>query len=288
MCKICRSSTYHLDLHKENIITKLQKLYSPPTNLTTGNKSPSLFLKKRLCTGNLLLACKIFIERQCQYCNNFFLRIQSCYTGDEKVHHRGYHLSPTLLYKSHKSILLDLITILLKNQTGCVCFFTTFLCSFSFLFLVLPQGVGSNAWLFSSFLKPSNVTGVPGCTFLPLYLCFVFSGRPIPQCSLRSDKQLSFNIWIESSLLVSFDFPGNHFKTSLFIGTIPHPLKPATKCSPLSWTNAWFRNFGMTSFGIVPVRRVFLCHPFSNPCHVFNGLKTARANGWHKWSGIQG
>ena len=33
---------------KENIITKLQKLYRPPKNLRSGNKSPALFLKKRL------------------------------------------------------------------------------------------------------------------------------------------------------------------------------------------------------------------------------------------------
>ena len=48
---------------KENIITKLQKLYSPPRNPRVGNKSPALFVKKPLCTGNLLLQYKIFIER---------------------------------------------------------------------------------------------------------------------------------------------------------------------------------------------------------------------------------
>ena len=36
---------------KETIITKLQKLYSPPRNPTTGNKSPMLFMKKALCVG---------------------------------------------------------------------------------------------------------------------------------------------------------------------------------------------------------------------------------------------
>ena len=30
---------------KENIITKLQKLYSPPRNPRAGNKSPTLFVK---------------------------------------------------------------------------------------------------------------------------------------------------------------------------------------------------------------------------------------------------
>ena len=48
---------------KESIITKLQKLYSPPGNIRAGNKSPALFLKKRSCTGDLLPAYKIFIER---------------------------------------------------------------------------------------------------------------------------------------------------------------------------------------------------------------------------------
>ena len=48
---------------KENIITKLQKLYSLHRNLKVGNKQPTLFLKKPLCTCNLLPASKIFIER---------------------------------------------------------------------------------------------------------------------------------------------------------------------------------------------------------------------------------
>ena len=48
---------------KENIITKLQKLYSLPRNPRAGNKSPTLFVKKPLCVGDLLPACKIFIER---------------------------------------------------------------------------------------------------------------------------------------------------------------------------------------------------------------------------------
>ena len=39
---------------KENIITKLQKSYSLPRNPRAGNKSPMLFEKKPLCTGNRL------------------------------------------------------------------------------------------------------------------------------------------------------------------------------------------------------------------------------------------
>ena len=48
---------------KENIITKLQKLYSLPRNPRAGNKSPTLFVKKPLCTGDLLSTYKIFIEK---------------------------------------------------------------------------------------------------------------------------------------------------------------------------------------------------------------------------------
>ena len=48
---------------KENIITKLQKLYSPPRNARAVNKSSALFVKSLLCTDYLSPACKILIER---------------------------------------------------------------------------------------------------------------------------------------------------------------------------------------------------------------------------------
>ena len=48
---------------KENIITKLQKLYSSPRNSRAGNKSPALFVEKPHCTGDLLPARKILIEK---------------------------------------------------------------------------------------------------------------------------------------------------------------------------------------------------------------------------------
>ena len=48
---------------KEDIITKLQKLYIPPRNPMAGNKSPALYMKTPLCMGHLLAMCKIFIER---------------------------------------------------------------------------------------------------------------------------------------------------------------------------------------------------------------------------------
>ena len=48
---------------KKNIITKLQKLYSSPRNPRAGNKSPAIFVKKPLCTGDLSPARKMFIER---------------------------------------------------------------------------------------------------------------------------------------------------------------------------------------------------------------------------------
>ena len=61
ICKICRSSTYHRDI-KENIITKLQKVYSPLRNFRVCNKSPMLSLKKPLCMGHLKPGPKIFTE----------------------------------------------------------------------------------------------------------------------------------------------------------------------------------------------------------------------------------
>ena len=127
----------------------------------------------------------------------------------------------------------------MKNQMRCIFFLLLFWGIFLLLFLVLLQGVSSNAWSFSSSLKSSNVTALPGCTFLLHFFRLDFAERPIPQCSLRSDTQLSFKILIESSLSVSLDLPGSCFKTSIFTVTIPHPLKQATKYSLLSWTNAW-------------------------------------------------
>ena len=48
---------------KGNIIRKLQKLYSLPRNPRVNNKSPMIFVKKPLSTGDLSPACKIFTER---------------------------------------------------------------------------------------------------------------------------------------------------------------------------------------------------------------------------------
>ena len=48
---------------KENIITKLQKLYSPPRNPRVGNKSPALFVKKSFCTDDLSPVRKILLKR---------------------------------------------------------------------------------------------------------------------------------------------------------------------------------------------------------------------------------
>ena len=55
---------------KENIITKLQKLYIPPRNHRTGNKSPVLLLKNLICTGDFSPARKIFIERPANHIKN--------------------------------------------------------------------------------------------------------------------------------------------------------------------------------------------------------------------------
>ena len=56
---------------KENIITKLQKLYSLPRNLRVGHKLPVLFLKKPLCMGDLSPAHSVLIERP-GFCLFFF------------------------------------------------------------------------------------------------------------------------------------------------------------------------------------------------------------------------
>ena len=52
---------------KENIITKLQKLYSPPRSLRTGNKSTTLILKKSP-------VLKIFTERPTKDSQNLVKR----------------------------------------------------------------------------------------------------------------------------------------------------------------------------------------------------------------------
>ena len=59
---------------KENIITKLQKLYTLPRNPRAGNKLPVLILEKPLCMDDLLPACKIFIERPVT-----LEKLKSCY-----------------------------------------------------------------------------------------------------------------------------------------------------------------------------------------------------------------
>ena len=64
------TSTYHHDLHYKKYNYKLQKLYSLPRNLRTGNKSPALYVKKPFSTGDLPPALKIFIERPAT-CRNF-------------------------------------------------------------------------------------------------------------------------------------------------------------------------------------------------------------------------
>ena len=53
---------------KENITTKLQKLYSLPRD----PRAPMLFVKKPLCTGDLSPAHKIFIERPALFKKRLF------------------------------------------------------------------------------------------------------------------------------------------------------------------------------------------------------------------------
>ena len=68
---------------KENIITKLQKLYSSPRNSRAGNKSPALFVRKPHCTGDLSLTEKepLTLEKD---------------KGDESKYYLGYPKPPVL------------------------------------------------------------------------------------------------------------------------------------------------------------------------------------------------
>ena len=54
---------------KENIITKLQKLHSPPRNLRAGNKSPEIYWEKPL--SDLSPTRKTFIVRSESTCITF-------------------------------------------------------------------------------------------------------------------------------------------------------------------------------------------------------------------------
>ena len=79
---------------------QLQKLHSPPRNPKAGNKLPVLFLKKPLCTGDLLPMCKIFIERPVLNVNQSgFQPGDSCeYQVLSIVHnvYAGFDLNPPL------------------------------------------------------------------------------------------------------------------------------------------------------------------------------------------------
>ena len=70
----------------ESIITKLQKLYSPPRNLRAGNKSPVQFLKKCFCTGDLSSPCKVFIEKP-----EILTFLEICWKHDTSLQVIGIH-----------------------------------------------------------------------------------------------------------------------------------------------------------------------------------------------------
>ena len=64
ICKICKILLHIIVTYsKENMIPKLQKLYSLPRNPGASNKSPVLFVKKPLCMGNLSPARKILGQK---------------------------------------------------------------------------------------------------------------------------------------------------------------------------------------------------------------------------------
>ena len=91
----------------------------------------------------------------------------------QNIHWKAHSLQITQIYTSWSDSSSDE-----KSDRICLFFLLLFLCAFLLLFLVLLQGVGCNAWWFSSSLKSSNVaTGLPGCTFFTSFLCFVFFQR---------------------------------------------------------------------------------------------------------------
>ena len=67
---------------KENITTKLQKLYSSSRNLRAVNKSPALVLKKTALQGGFIAgACKMLIKRpavvikeSCIHCSKQYIQ----------------------------------------------------------------------------------------------------------------------------------------------------------------------------------------------------------------------
>ena len=67
---------------KENIITKLQKLYSPSRSPRAGSKLPTLFVKKPLCTGDLSLACKILKGLHYLLQDQHIMELTQCTSGD--------------------------------------------------------------------------------------------------------------------------------------------------------------------------------------------------------------
>ena len=102
---------------KENIITKLQKLYSLPRNPRAGNKSPALFVKKPLCTGDLSPSCKIFIERPVNVTKNAFFFLSRApthhsFTNNSRFIHEAkdkVHLSKGMFRISHFQVRLVFI-----------------------------------------------------------------------------------------------------------------------------------------------------------------------------------
>ena len=61
--KICCTFTVIVTYIKENLITKLQRLYSTSTKLRAGNKSPTLFLKKMFAWAIYCLRAQYSLKR---------------------------------------------------------------------------------------------------------------------------------------------------------------------------------------------------------------------------------
>ena len=67
---------------KENILTKLQKFYSLPRNLREGNKSPVLFLKKKLFQQAIYCLCTKYSLKSLFICFRYVL---NCWRNTPKI-----------------------------------------------------------------------------------------------------------------------------------------------------------------------------------------------------------
>ena len=112
---------------KETIITKLQKLYSPPRNLRIGNKSSMTFFKKPLCTGNLLPTQNIN-----------WIACFNWWDSSEKMKNFGFHTSAIKWFKPSLSNRKNLACIDAFSDSGTLKYGVRKGFSLGMLLLLLP------------------------------------------------------------------------------------------------------------------------------------------------------